>query len=588
MRDGLVRRVTVVLALSLLTAGGMAAAVPGAKPDHVRIGSNAALAPQPSWNITKIGSLLSSAAHAGEAMAADGAADGYAVLPTTSAAELVTAREVWGKGGEQKPIEAPLAAGAISPLPADTMAAPQGFEGAPTVHPLQPTPPAQLTPVPQDQLADALKKLLAEREGWLKAPAKPAAAAPAPAAAAVTTATTEVRAAAGTTAAAGNGYAILPTTSATDLIAQRDTWRPSAGSASSDAAASVPAMVSSSSNGYALLPTSGTADLFAAREAWGKGPEPKAVPAPLATGSYSPLPSVKVEVPKGFEGEPAVHALQATPAPQLTPVPPSQIDEALKKLFAERQSWGMATVQSTAAAGGYAILPTTGAAELIAAREAWGKGAPAEKVAAPLAAGAMSPLPATTTAPPTGFSGEPAVHALQAMPAPQPTPVPPSQIDDAMKKLLAEREGWGNAPSKTGAKAAAAAPVATSSRSTEAVDCEAKLRQAISAGVILFQSASASLSATSNMTLDELVSVAKGCKTGRIRVEGHTDSTGRALFNMSLSEQRAKAVANYFTRAGVAADRIEAVGYGQDKPIASNTTAEGRAKNRRIEFTVVE
>ncbi|HRY07544.1 MAG TPA: OmpA family protein, partial [Hyphomicrobiaceae bacterium] len=155
------------------------------------------------------------------------------------------------------------------------------------------------------------------------------------------------------------------------------------------------------------------------------------------------------------------------------------------------------------------------------------------------------------------------------------------QLDSAMNKLLAERESWGTAPLK--AQVAAAAP-----RSAEAADCEAKLRQAAASGVILFKSSSATLSARSNQTLAQLASIAKDCKKGRIRVEGHTDSTGRASFNTSLSEQRAKAVVQYLTKAGLAADRIEAVGYGQDKPVASNATPAGRAKNRRIEFSVVE
>ena len=106
--------------------------------------------------------------------------------------------------------------------------------------------------------------------------------------------------------------------------------------------------------------------------------------------------------------------------------------------------------------------------------------------------------------------------------------------------------------------------------------------------MILFASSSANLRAKSNATLNQLAKVAKGCSKGRIRVEGHTDSTGRASFNKRLSERRAQAVAAYLTKAGVAKDRVEAVGYGQEKPVASNNTADGRAKNRRIEFTVVE
>ncbi|MGW8206978.1 MAG: OmpA family protein, partial [Hyphomicrobiaceae bacterium] len=253
----------------------------------------------------------------------------------------------------------------------------------------------------------------------------------------------------------------------------------------------------------------------------------------------------------------------------------------LKALLAERESWGTEPSKGRGSGGGYAVLPTTSTADLIAARETWGMGK-AKKVAAPLAAGAKSPLPSDNFKVPKGSQGETTVHPLEASPVAQMTPVPGGQISDALKALLAERESWGTEPSKGGTPAAAVP------RSAEAADCEAKLRDAASKGVILFASSSANLRAKSNATLNQLAKVAKGCSKGRIRVEGHTDSTGRASFNKRLSERRAQAVAAYLTKAGVAKDRVEAVGYGQEKPVASNNTADGRAKNRRIEFTVVE
>jgi OOP family OmpA-OmpF porin len=659
MQDGSVGRTVMVLAVSVITAGGVAAAVTSAKTDRNLGNSSAISALLPDWNIVElcqsdsasgqcrllesearrtlsggwdevsadfrsaclgaikspydksyrllsqcietqvlnglnketiltavIGNPLISTAHAQEAKPAEG----YPILPTTGTAELFAAREAWGKGPDAKPVEAPLAEGAVSPLPADAVAAPGGFDGTPTIHALEATPVPQLTPVPLDQISASLKALFAEREGWLKAPAKPAAA-PAGAVAPAAPATTGA-------GATSNSYAVLPTTSPADVFATREAWGKAPGANSGAAATTSPAS-SNAAMGYAHLPTTSPADVFATREAWGKGPDPKEVPAPLATGAYSPLPSDKVELPKGFDGQSTVHAAQLTPAPQLTAVPQGQIEDAMKKLLAERQGWGTApskggatTAPAPAAAssgsssggsGGYAILPTTNTADLFSMREAWGKGGAEKKVAAPLAAGAKSPLPASKGAPLKGFSGEPTVHSLKPTPAAQLTAVPQGQIDDAMKKLLAERAGWGMAPSKGGATAAAAQP-----RSAEAVDCESKLREAITAGVILFESSSARITTSSNKTLDVLASVAKGCKSGRIRVEGHTDSSGRATYNKSLSEQRAQAVANYLAKAGVAAGRIEAVGFGQENPVASNDTPAGRAKNRRIEFTVVE
>lgn len=69
-----------------------------------------------------------------------------------------------------------------------------------------------------------------------------------------------------------------------------------------------------------------------------------------------------------------------------------------------------------------------------------------------------------------------------------------------------------------------------------------------------------------------------------IVIEGHTDSTGDAAFNLQLSERRAEAVADWLTAAGVDATRIRAVGFGESEPIADNSTSAGRALNRRVEF----
>ncbi len=71
-----------------------------------------------------------------------------------------------------------------------------------------------------------------------------------------------------------------------------------------------------------------------------------------------------------------------------------------------------------------------------------------------------------------------------------------------------------------------------------------------------------------------------------IRVEGHTDSRGTAAFNMNLSVRRANAVRAYLIKRGVLGERLEAVGWGEEKPIESNSTSRGRASNRRVEFLI--
>lgn len=72
-----------------------------------------------------------------------------------------------------------------------------------------------------------------------------------------------------------------------------------------------------------------------------------------------------------------------------------------------------------------------------------------------------------------------------------------------------------------------------------------------------------------------------------VRVEGHTDSTGRAEYNQTLSVNRAQSVVSYLARQGVADQRMQAVGYGQSQPIATNDTPEGRAQNRRVEILIL-
>ncbi|HYG70510.1 MAG TPA: OmpA family protein, partial [Anaeromyxobacteraceae bacterium] len=74
---------------------------------------------------------------------------------------------------------------------------------------------------------------------------------------------------------------------------------------------------------------------------------------------------------------------------------------------------------------------------------------------------------------------------------------------------------------------------------------------------------------------------------GRIRVEGHTDDVGSAAYNKDLSQRRAQAVVSALAARGVPRERLVPVGYGFERPVASNATALGRAKNRRVEFTLL-
>jgi outer membrane protein OmpA-like peptidoglycan-associated protein len=77
-------------------------------------------------------------------------------------------------------------------------------------------------------------------------------------------------------------------------------------------------------------------------------------------------------------------------------------------------------------------------------------------------------------------------------------------------------------------------------------------------------------------------------KTMKVEIGGHTDNFGAENYNLNLSERRANAVRNYLVKSGADASRITAIGYGTSKPIASNQTKEGRRKNRRTEFKILE
>ena len=119
-----------------------------------------------------------------------------------------------------------------------------------------------------------------------------------------------------------------------------------------------------------------------------------------------------------------------------------------------------------------------------------------------------------------------------------------------------------------------------------ATACEQSLADIVAQTQIEFTSGSAAIAAQSAPVLDALAKAAGQCE-GIIRVEGHTDSAGRTDSNRTLSNARAGAVVAALVERGFPRARLEAQGFGADRPIADNATASGRAKNRRIEFRVV-
>ena len=106
------------------------------------------------------------------------------------------------------------------------------------------------------------------------------------------------------------------------------------------------------------------------------------------------------------------------------------------------------------------------------------------------------------------------------------------------------------------------------------------------AEAVLFDVNSASLKPGAKDNLAHMAEVIVRYPDDEILVKGHTDNTGSEKYNQELSERRAKAVKNFLILKGVSARQIAAIGFGETMPVASNDTAEGRQKNRRVEIEI--
>ena len=104
---------------------------------------------------------------------------------------------------------------------------------------------------------------------------------------------------------------------------------------------------------------------------------------------------------------------------------------------------------------------------------------------------------------------------------------------------------------------------------------------------VFFETGKAVLEAGSKSQLDVLASILKENSEVSIQINGHTDNVGDAAKNLSLSEERAKAVLKYLTDHGIDASRMSAKGFGDTKPTADNDSPDGRQKNRRTDFNVL-
>ncbi|MEM6794824.1 MAG: OmpA family protein [Acidobacteriota bacterium] len=130
--------------------------------------------------------------------------------------------------------------------------------------------------------------------------------------------------------------------------------------------------------------------------------------------------------------------------------------------------------------------------------------------------------------------------------------------------------------------------VVSTATALEAGSCQRALDRSLEAQKILFASGRHAIDRASDPLLAELAATLRRCPDLGLRVEGHTDSDGEDAFNLALSRRRAAEVTDRLASLGVLRARLAAEGFGESRPIADNETADGKARNRRIEFILHE
>jgi OOP family OmpA-OmpF porin len=116
--------------------------------------------------------------------------------------------------------------------------------------------------------------------------------------------------------------------------------------------------------------------------------------------------------------------------------------------------------------------------------------------------------------------------------------------------------------------------------------CETRFTVLSQTGSIRFRTGSASIEQASEVVLNSVADIANRCGALKFGVHGHTDNVGNNRDNLRLSQERAMAVSDYLQKKGVVAARMQAEGFGGERPIKPNDTEAGRADNRRIEFVL--
>lgn len=106
---------------------------------------------------------------------------------------------------------------------------------------------------------------------------------------------------------------------------------------------------------------------------------------------------------------------------------------------------------------------------------------------------------------------------------------------------------------------------------------------------VKFKTASSQILKESDYILEAVVKIlVEHPEIKNVRVEGHTDTRGKPGYNKKLSQRRAASVVKWLVKHGISRARMTSAGYGQERPLATNQTDEGRRQNRRVEFHIVE
>jgi OOP family OmpA-OmpF porin len=170
-------------------------------------------------------------------------------------------------------------------------------------------------------------------------------------------------------------------------------------------------------------------------------------------------------------------------------------------------------------------------------------------------------------------------------PAPPETPAPTLEIPALPTPELPAPE---TAPPEAAAQPTEPQEPEAANRSQAALKCQTLLNAHMANQSIEFDSGRTAIKASSFALLDQIAATALTCPGLQLIVSGHTDNTGNRRTNRALSEARARAVVAYLRNKGVANGRMTARGYGDTRPAAPNDTEDGKARNRRIQITVID